>query len=217
MSSSAQAAANAANAQHSTGPRTEAGKARSSKNSVVFGLFSGDFVRAGEEDAFASLQTELFNDLAPRGAMEEILAQEIVHAAWRLRRCALVESHIFILTREPDRPYTPDPMECIERNIGPNIQKSVDRARSLAHRLFHKSHAELRKLQAERRTAAATPRETESSPMESAAQPEESELTKQTRSASPCTPRNAQCPCRSGRKFKRCCGKTAPPTLEKAA
>ena len=27
------------------------------------------------------------------------------------------------------------------------------------------------------------------------------------------TPRNALCPCRSGEKFKRCCGKTAPPVL----
>ena len=27
------------------------------------------------------------------------------------------------------------------------------------------------------------------------------------------TPRNAPCPCRSGEKFKRCCGKAAPPIL----
>ena len=27
------------------------------------------------------------------------------------------------------------------------------------------------------------------------------------------TPRNAPCPCRSGEKFKRCCGKAAPPVL----
>jgi hypothetical protein len=30
-------------------------------------------------------------------------------------------------------------------------------------------------------------------------------------------PRNAQCPCRSGLKFKRCCGKNAPPVLNRAA
>jgi uncharacterized protein YecA (UPF0149 family) len=29
--------------------------------------------------------------------------------------------------------------------------------------------------------------------------------------------RNALCPCRSGEKYKRCCGKTAPPLLGKAA
>ena len=31
------------------------------------------------------------------------------------------------------------------------------------------------------------------------------------------TPRNAQCPCGSGQKHKRCCGKDAPPVLNKAA
>ena len=31
------------------------------------------------------------------------------------------------------------------------------------------------------------------------------------------TPRNALCPCGSGNKYKRCCGKNAPPVLGKAA
>jgi hypothetical protein len=31
------------------------------------------------------------------------------------------------------------------------------------------------------------------------------------------TPRNAQCPCGSGIKYKRCCGEGAPPVLNKAA
>ena len=31
------------------------------------------------------------------------------------------------------------------------------------------------------------------------------------------TPRNAPCPCGSGDKFKRCCGKSAPPVLSQAA
>ena len=30
-------------------------------------------------------------------------------------------------------------------------------------------------------------------------------------------PRNAPCPCKSGEKYKRCCGKEAPPVLNKAA
>jgi hypothetical protein len=31
------------------------------------------------------------------------------------------------------------------------------------------------------------------------------------------TPRNAQCPCGSGAKYKRCCGRNAPPVLNRAA
>jgi len=30
-------------------------------------------------------------------------------------------------------------------------------------------------------------------------------------------PRNAPCPCGSGAKYKRCCGKDAPPVLNRAA
>jgi hypothetical protein len=33
----------------------------------------------------------------------------------------------------------------------------------------------------------------------------------------PQTPRSAPCPCKSGEKFKRCCGKNAPPVLNRAA
>jgi uncharacterized protein YecA (UPF0149 family) len=33
----------------------------------------------------------------------------------------------------------------------------------------------------------------------------------------PATPRNAQCPCGSGVKYKRCCGKNAPPVLNMGA
>ncbi len=36
-------------------------------------------------------------------------------------------------------------------------------------------------------------------------------------SAAPQTPRNAKCPCGSGEKFKRCCGKGAPPVLNTKA
>ena len=39
------------------------------------------------------------------------------------------------------------------------------------------------------------------------------EMKKRTQS----TPRNAPCPCRSGQKYKRCCGHHAPPVLNKAA
>jgi len=43
--------------------------------------------------------------------------------------------------------------------------------------------------------------------------------TKQTQSAPPVTPvsiaRNSPCPCKSGQKYKRCCGKDAPPVLTK--
>src|SRR4051812_27900602 len=96
MSTEAQIAANIENAKHSTGPQTEAGKNTSSKNSVTFGLYSGDFIRPGEEYTYASLRAALFEQLAPIGNLEETFVDEIHRGMWRLRRCGEVESHLVI-------------------------------------------------------------------------------------------------------------------------
>ena len=57
MLNPAQLAANRANAQFSTGPRTPEGKARVSRNAVKHGLNSSKlFVRAGEPEDFTNFQ-----------------------------------------------------------------------------------------------------------------------------------------------------------------
>lgn len=137
----AQLAANAINAQSSTGPRTEAGLAASSKNAITNGLYAThDFIRPGEEPLYEELNASLFRDLASVGMLECNLVDEIRRAMWRLRRCGLVEESFSGLSID-------DPMQ-IESQA--RIQVSVDRARSQAHRLLHKCTAELRKLQTER-------------------------------------------------------------------
>jgi hypothetical protein len=137
----AQLAANAINAQSSTGPRTEAGLAASSKNAITNGLYAThDFIRPGEEPLYDQLNDSLYDDLAPIGVLEINLVDEIRRAMWRLRRCGLVEERFSTLG-------TDDPMQ-VESQA--KLQTSVDRARSQAHRLLHKCTAELRKLQTER-------------------------------------------------------------------
>ena len=74
MATSAQIAANQANAQLSTGPRSDDGKERSSRNSTRHGMCSKDLViLPGEEDEFAGLLEGLSNELAPEGQIEEIV------------------------------------------------------------------------------------------------------------------------------------------------
>jgi hypothetical protein len=137
----AQLAANAINAQSSTGPRTEAGLSASSKNATTNGLYAThDFIRPGEEPLYEELNASLFKDLAPVGMLECNLVDEIRRVMWRLRRCGLVEEGFAAFS-------TDDPMQ-IEPQA--RLQTSVDRARSQAHRLLHKCTAELRKLQTER-------------------------------------------------------------------
>src|ERR1017187_1237975 len=89
MATQAQIDANLRNAQHSTGPKTEAGKANSSRNAIRFGLFStNNCVLPGEEDIYDHLCHSLWDELAPVGAIEEVTAAEYVRAIWLLRRCA---------------------------------------------------------------------------------------------------------------------------------
>jgi hypothetical protein len=149
MTTPAQIAANQLNAQASTGPRTEEGKATSSRNAIKMGLFSGDFVRPAEQSLHEELNTTILRELAPVGILELNLAAEIRRAMWRLRRCGEVEASLLdSLNYRPDGPID-DPMEAWDKIIE-HKQKFVDRARSQAHRLLHKCTAELRRLQTER-------------------------------------------------------------------
>jgi hypothetical protein len=194
MSTTAQTLANRQNSEKSSGPVTVAGKARVSQNATRFGLFSVvNFVRPEEQDAFNEFESGYLAELAPDSSLEKTLAQEIIHAAWRLRRCANLEV------------APPDDLSDEELD---RLQTSIDRARSAAQRTFHRSLKELRRLQGERLYATfAAKQVAETTPLNSA---------KQTQSEPAQTapiPRSAPCPCKSGEKYKRCCGKNAPPVL----
>jgi hypothetical protein len=93
MTSDAKAAANAANARLSTGPRTEEGKAVSSRNALKHGLTSKDLVvREDEREEFESLKSDLETELAPEGALETLTFNQILHAAWNLQRFRRLEA-----------------------------------------------------------------------------------------------------------------------------
>lgn len=90
--------ANAKNAQNSTGPKTEAGKARSSANAVRHGL-TGQRIVLEEEDRIAYFQHgwRWLQALKPVGYVEIKLAQKIIDADWRLDRAAAIEQNLFTL------------------------------------------------------------------------------------------------------------------------
>jgi hypothetical protein len=141
MLSDAQLAANKANAAFSTGPRTESGKSRSSRNALSFGLFTlNDFVRENEAEQYTKICTSLWTELTPEGTVEEFLTTELMSATWRLRRCRMVEEDLAGITIH-------DPMQDPETQ---KQQKSVDRARAQSHSIFHRCLAALRKVQTER-------------------------------------------------------------------
>jgi len=90
---------NRANAQHSTGPRTAAGKRRSSLNALRHGL-TGQIVVMPSED-LATYQRHVQNfvdEYQPAGATEAQLVQTIADATWRLNRIAALEANVLALS-----------------------------------------------------------------------------------------------------------------------
>jgi hypothetical protein len=94
---SARARASRINGAKSRGPKTEAGKARSAGNALKHGFRSQRFVVLADEDAseFEAFAAALMDELAPRGALQEMLAGRIAAAAWRLLRSDRIEAELF--------------------------------------------------------------------------------------------------------------------------
>jgi hypothetical protein len=93
--SAVQIQANRANAQLSTGPRSDEGKRASSSNSTTSGLTSAKiFVRPDEQAEFDTFKSGLSAEFQPDGVTQCSLFDLILHAAWNLRRCYLLETHI---------------------------------------------------------------------------------------------------------------------------
>src|SRR5580692_12133715 len=95
QSASNRAQINLENAQHSTGPKTKAGKQRSSLNALRHGL-TGQIVVMPSED-LAAYQRHLAafaDEYHPNGATEAQLVQALADASWRLNRVAALEANI---------------------------------------------------------------------------------------------------------------------------
>jgi len=213
MATTAQILANRQNSEKSSGPVTAAGKAAVSRNATRFGLFSvANFVQPEEQAIFREFESGYLAELAPATSLEQTLACEIIHAAWRLRRCASLEIA---------------PPENLADEELDRLQISIDRARAAAQRTFHRSLKELRRLQTENLHPAevmikqamamdALLKKDLDNRQRQLTEGSAHNFAKQTQSQPVKTapiPRSAPCPCKSGEKYKRCCGKNAPPVL----
>jgi len=75
-----------------TGPRTEQGKKRSSRNATKHGVFSDVVVLKGESKAeYEELLTGLRESHRPEGMSEELLVEKLAVFTWRQRRLLLAE------------------------------------------------------------------------------------------------------------------------------
>jgi hypothetical protein len=140
MATSAQITANRANAQLSTGPRTEEGKARVAQNAVRHGLTAQHLVvREDEREVFETFRKDLHAELDPQGAIEQATFEELLHAAWNLKRFRRLESEASLGTLDD---FTDSQTTA--------VLDRLSRYQSRAQRAYYKALAELRALQTNR-------------------------------------------------------------------
>ncbi len=143
--SEAQLAANRANAQLSTGPRTAEGKARSSTNAVKTALTGRTVLLPSDDPARYQHHVEQYeNEFQPVTEREAVLVQSLADTDWRLLRIPSLELALFKRGREQGVSEL-DTFLQYEKQLR-NLQ--LQEARLRRHR--EKDLAELRQLQAER-------------------------------------------------------------------
>src|SRR3954470_19312066 len=87
--------ANRQNARRSSGPRTAAGKRRSSQNATSHGVFCRDLVLPGESrEEFDAFRNAFLLRLSPQDVLELLIVDRIVSASWKLRRLQAAEPYI---------------------------------------------------------------------------------------------------------------------------
>jgi hypothetical protein len=136
----ARRSANVANAQLSTGPRTNEGKARSAQNARKHGLTAQDLVIGPEDrEEFEALLAGFQNDVAPQSVLQQTLFDELVTAAWNLRRIRRMETELCSHAATYQDLLNDD-----------DLQAKLDRLarhKSRIERTFHRSLKELKALQ----------------------------------------------------------------------
>jgi hypothetical protein len=150
------------NAQHSTGPKTETGKWRSSLNALRHGLTGQIVVMPTEDLACYRSHVKSFTDeYNPKGATEAQLVQQLADTSWRLNRAASLEANLYTLAaaRQPN-PLTeaPDQVQAamalaaaLESQSKALMNLSLHTQR--LSRQFERTAAQLRDLQKTRQAA----------------------------------------------------------------
>jgi hypothetical protein len=232
MSSAAQFAANQANARQSTGPVTEKGKAASSRNNLRHGFRSQTVLLPGDDPAaYEALLADLTEYFAPGDLTELRFVREMADADWRLRRVrehqesAITRQMAKIWSAHRDLPAMELQSIAIETlsDTGTSYGTWL-RYETKFERQYYRTFKDWSKYQELRRNHAIKEADAAMNSVLSAEPPEpprESASNVQdiqpdpppaTESASNVQiPRNAACPCGSREKYKRCCGKSAPP------
>jgi len=146
MSSTAQIDANQKNAQQSTGPRTNDGKAASSQNANTHSL-AGNFRVLPHEDqpAFDGLLASYLNEWKPRSPDENFLVEQMAQSRWKLARINRIEAEVVgQLCGVQNEPKSADAIlaaHILSRNA--DAYGTLHRYSAAAERTYHRCRTEL--------------------------------------------------------------------------
>jgi hypothetical protein len=161
MSTEAQINANRANAQHSTGPTSDAGKAKVSFNAVKTGLTGRAMILAPNEAAqYEALMLAYQKLYQPVSVEETALTQSIIDIVWRLDRIPALESSLLLIGRRELDEKNPRELSADPAEAEMQIRRHQDFAKDFRNlhlqetrlvRRRDRETAELRRLQNERK------------------------------------------------------------------
>src|ERR1700728_843005 len=142
MATDAQICANQQNAQHSTGPKSESGKAESCKNNFRYGLTGNSFtvLDSEDQDEYDHVLCGLRFEHQPSTMTESILVEKMAQSYWLSKRALYLQ----------DQCATDEDLTLEEQ------QKQLAlfiRYQTTHDRAFHRSLHDLLKLSAEKRRA----------------------------------------------------------------
>ena len=134
--------ASRANGARSRGPKSPAGKRRSSLNAIRHGLLAKNVVLMNEsEEVFAALLAQHMDKLGPADDVEQAAVEEMAASLWRLRRMWAIEKKLF--DKGIEKRAGADEVERIagafsELVAGPELHL-LDRYETRLHRMYQRS------------------------------------------------------------------------------
>jgi len=143
MATPNQIAANIANAQKSTGPKTEEGKAKSSANRLSWGFASNTILIPGEDpDEFRGLLQDFMAEHQPICVTEQVLVETMAQEKWLSLRAIRLQGEAFMYQAITGAKVG------VPKDLGLLI-----RYRTTAERAFHRAHNELVKAKKQRQNS----------------------------------------------------------------
>ncbi len=153
MSSDKQVAANRANAQKSTGPVTEAGRAASRMNALKHGIHARmQFLPGEDQDLFQVLAADYRTSWNPIGGDEIALVDTLIRSDWHIRRFDVIIPITIANAMDKSLPHD----HALAKVYAEAAAKSnhpftkLERARAAAQRDWFRAMSQLQKLQKKR-------------------------------------------------------------------